>query len=56
METIRKYKSCIEALKKRYTFLLMKKQFFDDVIVEGFASPEFVTEDSNINGEKTSHT
>jgi hypothetical protein len=48
METIRRYKSSIEALRKRYTIMLMKEGFFDDVIVEGFLPPESATEDSNI--------
>jgi tRNA(His) 5'-end guanylyltransferase len=48
METIRRYKSSIEALRKRYTALLMSEGFFDDVVVEGFIAPEpSATEDSN---------
>lgn len=48
METIRQYKSSIEALRKRYTALLMTEGFFDDVIVEGFVVPEFpAAQDSN---------
>lgn len=47
METIRRYKSSIESLRKRYTVLLMKEGFFDDVIVEGFLPPKFTAEDSN---------
>ncbi|MHB1909185.1 MAG: hypothetical protein ACYCQJ_10010 [Nitrososphaerales archaeon] len=47
METIRRYKSSIEALRKKYTHLLMKEGFFDDVIVEGFKVPENTAEDSN---------
>lgn len=56
METIRPYKSSVEALKKRYTLLLMKEQFFDDVIVEGFTVLENLAQDSNMNLEKKSQT
>lgn len=48
METIRRYKSSIESLRRRYTLLLMKEGFFDDVIVEGFVAPKFTAQDSNI--------
>ena len=48
METIRRYKSSIESLRRRYTILLMKEGFFDDVIVEGFEAPRFTAEDSNM--------
>ncbi|HVB11665.1 MAG TPA: hypothetical protein VNE86_00930 [Nitrososphaerales archaeon] len=47
METIRRYKSSVESLRKKYTLLLMKEGFFDDVIVEGFLPPNFSAEDSN---------
>jgi len=36
METIRRYKSSAESLRKKYTMLVMKEGFFNDVIVEGF--------------------
>ncbi len=49
MESIRRYKSSIESLRKRYTHLLMKEQFFDGVIVEGFVIPKLYTQDSNIH-------
>ena len=48
MESIRRYKSSVESLRKRYTILLMKEGFFDDIIVEGFAVPKFGAQDSNI--------
>jgi len=48
METIRRYKSSIEALRKRYTELLMNEGFFDDVIVQEFLTPKFNAEDSNM--------
>ncbi len=47
LESIRRYKSSVESLGKRYTILLMKEGFFDDVIVKGFAVPRSATEDSN---------
>lgn len=47
MESIRPYKSSVESLRKKYTELLMKEQFFDDVIVEGFLVPDLSPEDSN---------
>ena len=47
METIRRYKSSVECLRKKYTSLLMKEGFFDDVVVEGFSPPNFRAEDSN---------
>jgi hypothetical protein len=47
METIRRYKSSIESLRRRYTILLMKEGFFDDVIVKGFSVPKSLAEDSN---------
>jgi hypothetical protein len=48
MESMRRYKSSVESLRKRYTILLMKEGFFDDVIVEGFPVPKFGAQDSNI--------
>jgi len=47
METIRRYKSSIEFLRKKYSVLLMKEGFFDDVVVEGFLPPKLDSEDSN---------
>ena len=46
-ETIRRYKSSVECLRKKYTVLLMKEGFFDDVIVERFLPPKFDAESSN---------
>jgi hypothetical protein len=36
LETMKRYKSSIEALRRKYTPLLMGDKFFDDVILEGF--------------------
>ncbi|MDA4129805.1 MAG: hypothetical protein OK457_03445 [Thaumarchaeota archaeon] len=49
METIRRYKSSIECLRKKYTEMLLKEGFFDDVLVEGFLPPKLAAEDSNTN-------
>jgi hypothetical protein len=45
MESVRKYKSSIDSLRKKYTDLLMKEGFFDEVIVEPFVAPNFGAED-----------
>jgi hypothetical protein len=50
MESIRPYKSSIESLNKKYIALLMKDQFFDDVVVEGFVVPKLDAENSNTLG------
>ena len=47
METIERYKSSNHCLKNKYTPLLLKEGFFDDVLVEGFSAPIFYTEPSN---------
>ncbi len=47
MESIRRYKSNVESLRKRYTELLLKELFFDNVIVEGFVPPNSDAEHSN---------
>lgn len=36
LETLRRYKSSVSSLGKKYTPLLMQNKFFDDVLVEGF--------------------
>ncbi|MHB1869172.1 MAG: C2H2-type zinc finger protein [Nitrososphaerales archaeon] len=53
MESIRRYKSSVESLRKKYTILLMKEGFFDDVVVEGFTVPKFVAQGSNTLADET---
>jgi hypothetical protein len=53
METIRKYKSSVECLTRKYRELLMREEFFDDVIVEGFLVPDVIGQDSNTFADKS---
>jgi hypothetical protein len=48
MESVKPYKSSQEAIRRKYSNLLMQEEFFDKVMVEFFPSPKFNTEDSNI--------
>lgn len=45
LETIKHYRSSREAIQRKYTSLLMKEGFFDDVLVEFFAATKFTSED-----------